>query len=449
MFRYLRSSLRGASWLLFSAPLVVGLGFAAGCLSDNNTPAGDDGTTTGTTGGGTDTTSGGAGTDTTGGAGGSSMGTSGGSPVGAGGMPQTTTGGGSAGAMSTGAGGSGPSGGSVAGRVAAGVRWVGRIDDKTDATKPRFGWGGVGFVADVTGATLNVQVSNEKAIFFQPVVDGKPIERMKALQGMATLAIPLGAAGEHKVELYRETEASQGGVTQLVGLSGATLGAAPTYSGRLIECIGDSLSNAYGALGSEQHPNFCSTTTNGCVYSIDTQSNYQSYVAQLGRDLNADWSIVANSGWGLYRDLANGLQNVMPNVYDEAYYTGGTPPKWDFSVPASLVIINLGGNDTARGPVGTGYQTAFKALVQTVRTKYPNAWIFGMTGSMLSATATTELSGYMKAVFTELNDPKTFYVDVKQQDCTIGTGCEWHPTVKEHTRIASVLEPIIKQKLGW
>ena len=104
-------------------------------------------------------------------------------------------------------------------------------------------------------------------------------------------------------------------------MSGATVAAPPTYSGRLIECIGDSLSNAYGVLGSEQHPNFCSTTTNGCVYSIDTQSNYQSYVAQLGRDLNADWSIVANSGWGLYRDLANGLQNVMPNVYDEAYYT--------------------------------------------------------------------------------------------------------------------------------
>ena len=36
---------------------------------------------------------------------------------------------------------------------------------------------------------------------------------MKALQGMATLAIPLGAAGNHTVELYRETEASQGGVT--------------------------------------------------------------------------------------------------------------------------------------------------------------------------------------------------------------------------------------------
>ena len=53
---------------------------------------------------------------------------------------------------------------------------------------------------------------------------------------------------------------------------------------------------------------------------------------------------------------------------------------------------------------------------------------------MISATATVELSGYMKAVFAELNDPKTFYVDVKQQDCTIGTGCEWHPSVKEHTR---------------
>jgi hypothetical protein len=364
-------------------------------------------------------------------------------------MMTTTGAGGGAGTQSMGTGGASSSGGSTVGRVAAGVRWVGRVDDKTDATKPKFGWGGSGFVASVKGASLTVQLNNTSANYFQPVVDGKPIVRMKSPQGSGMLQIPLGMDGNHTVELYRDTEASQGGVTQLLGFSGATLGPAPTYSGRLIECIGDSLSNSFGELGAEQHPNFCATTVNQCDYSIDTQANYQSYVAITARALNADWSIVANSGWGLYRDLANGLQNVMPNVYDEAYYIGSAAPKWDFGVQASAVIINLGGNDTAKGPVGMGYQTSFKALVQTVRAKYPNAWIFGVTGSMLQTAAVTELSGYMKAVFTELADPKTMYVDVKQQDCTKGTGCLFHPNVAEHTRIAGVLTPILKEKLGW
>jgi len=44
---------------------------------------------------------------------------------------------------------------------------------------------------------------------------------------------------------------------------------------------------------------------------------------------------------------------VLPNIYDEAYYSGGTPPKWDFTkVEASAVVINLGTNDTASGAGG-------------------------------------------------------------------------------------------------
>src|SRR5258708_24643594 len=136
---------------------------------------------------------------------------------------------------------------------------------------------------------------------------------------MPSKQLDLGAAGTHTVEFYRDTEASQGGVSQLISLTGATLQPAPTYSGRLIECIGDSLSNSFGELGNETHPGCVGVNT--CDYTIDTQANYMSYIAISARDLNADWSIFANSGSRLYRDLANGTHNVMPNVDDEASYT--------------------------------------------------------------------------------------------------------------------------------
>jgi hypothetical protein len=360
------------------------------------------------------------------------------------------TGSGGASAGTGGSGGSGAvSGGMVAGRVAAGVRWVGRVDDKTDPTKPKFNWGGSGFVAQVNGTSLTVQISQTGTDLYQPVIDGKPGVRIKGTQGMLNQTLMLGGAGMHTVEFYRDTEASQGGVSQLLALSGGTLMDAPKYSGRLIECIGDSLSNAFGELGTETHPQ-CSNA-NTCPYTQDTQANYTSYIAIAARSLNADWSIVANSGWGLYRDLANGTQNVMPNVYDEAIYTGGSAPKWDFGIQASAVVINLGGNDAATGDPGTPYQDAMVKLIQTVRGKYPDAWIFPVTGSMLNGAGLAEIKKYTLAAIAALaDDKKVFYVDLGQQDgCNNPTGCLWHPNLMEHQRMASVLGPAIKGKLGW
>ena len=276
----------------------------------------------------------------------------------------------------------------MTGNVKGGVRWVGRFDATTE-TAIKFNWGGSGFVANVTatGATIAVTMSNENPTYFQGVLDGKPALRSKAPQGMSSVPLAMNVpAGMHTIEFYRETEAANNGVSTFMGITGGTLGTPPSYSGRLIETIGDSLTNGYGELGTETHPNSCSTTVNGCPYSIDTQSNYKSYASILARGLNADWSILCNSGWGLYRDNQNGLQNVMPNVWDDAYFNYSNPPKWNFSVKANAVIINLGTNDLAKGDPGVGYKEALKKLVTALRAKYgPDTWIFPTTGSMIDA----------------------------------------------------------------
>ena len=44
------------------------------------------------------------------------------------------------------------------GVVAAGVRWVGRVD-ATTPTAPRFGWSGTGFVAQFSGTGLTAALS--------------------------------------------------------------------------------------------------------------------------------------------------------------------------------------------------------------------------------------------------------------------------------------------------
>ena len=63
----------------------------------------------------------------------------------------------------------------VAPVVAAGVRWVGRVD-VTDVSSIKFAWSGAGFVGTFTGPTVSAKLRTEGGgeIYFQPVVDGKP-----------------------------------------------------------------------------------------------------------------------------------------------------------------------------------------------------------------------------------------------------------------------------------
>src|SRR5262245_58956760 len=57
--------------------------------------------------------------------------------------------------------------------VAAGVRWVGRVDATSNPAQPRFAWSGTGFVARFDGTSLTAQLSVSGASqIFKAVVDG-------------------------------------------------------------------------------------------------------------------------------------------------------------------------------------------------------------------------------------------------------------------------------------
>jgi hypothetical protein len=51
-------------------------------------------------------------------------------------------------------------------------------------------------------------------------------------------------------------------------------------------------------------------------------------------------------------------------------------------------------------------------------------------------------------VAATLDDPKVFTVEVSPQDSR-STGCDYHPNVAEDARIAGILAPALKSKLGW
>jgi lysophospholipase L1-like esterase len=253
------------------------------------------------------------------------------------------------------------------------------------------------------------------------------------------------STGDHTVELYRESEGMYGDSVYLGFVDGVVKGA-PAGSGRLIEVIGDSISAGYGNLGVEVHPPWDNT----CTFSLDTQSAYESYAWKIGRALNSEVSIIARSGWGMYRGLGGSTTETLSSVYDNTVGTADTT-RWDFARKADAVLINLGTNDSGKGDPGAPYEDAYVAFLKTIRGHYPDAWIFltmgPMTGDPMLTTMRTHIDNVVATV-TGAGDHKVVSIDIPTQDAT-STGCDYHPNVAEDQKMADVLAPAMKTQLGW
>jgi lysophospholipase L1-like esterase len=347
-------------------------------------------------------------------------------------------------------------GGSSGGTIAGSLRWVGRVD-ATNPNAAKFAWQGAGFVAVVSGATIAVKLRTEgtSTVFFQPVIDGTVGTRFKVDQGSdqtVTLGTGLSVA-DHVVELYRETEGMYG-LSTFLGFTTGTVKGAPAASGRLIEVVGDSISAGYGNLGSEPHPNWVASPA--CHWTAENSSWYATYAAIAGHALNAEVSTIARSGWGMYRDNQNGTSGVLSSVYENALGTDSTSV-WSFAPKASVVVINLGTNDWAKGDPGTPYEKAYVSFIAKVRSHYPDAWIFLTIGSMLGDPELTQVktrfANVIASVTAATGDKKLATFDFGTQntgaDGSVPTGCDWHPNVADHKRMAGILQQQLKDKLGW
>jgi lysophospholipase L1-like esterase len=253
------------------------------------------------------------------------------------------------------------------------------------------------------------------------------------------------AAGDHTVELYRETEGAYGD-TVFTGFVDGTAKGAPQSTGRLIEIVGDSISAGYGNLGNETH----NPDANLCTFSSDTESAYEAYGSVVGRALGAEVSIIARSGWGMLRDFQGNTANVLPSVYGNTLGLAPTP-QWDFARKADVVLVNLGSNDSASGAggdPGTPFEMAYVNFLHTVRGHYPAAWIFLMIGPMLGDPMLTTMRTHLAHVVTAMADSKITTIDIPTQD-TSSTGCDWHPNVAEDQSMATLVTAAIRAKLAW
>lgn len=322
----------------------------------------------------------------------------------------------------------------------SGPRFTGRFDTSTPGAAV-FAWSGSAIALRFTGSAIGVTLSDGGNNRFDVVVDG--VSRLlapKAGKNLYSLASGL-SDGPHSVSIARRTEAFFGETTFHgfdVPESAWLPGDLPT---RRLEVIGDSISAGYGNEGK-----------NPCSFEAATENHSLSYESLAARALSAQLHTEAWSGIGVLRNVDGTTTDTMPKRYARTLPERAAS-SWDFAkFQPHALVVNLGTNDFAGGDPGPAFQAAYASFVAELRGHYPEARIYLAVGSMLDGSAHTKAASYLSAVISaraSAGDADLALLDLGTQLAADDYGCDYHPNLVTHQKMADKLVVALRADLGW
>ncbi len=220
------------------------------------------------------------------------------------------------------------------------------------------------------------------AILLNFYVDGQLQVSRKAgmIRGEVDKVIAKGLSkGLHTFKIERQNEADKGPLFINSVTVNGELGAKPADKDLYIEFIGDSITTAYGNLWPDNRGDVPGSNAPSSSYYQDGTRGY-AYLA--AKELDADYSIVAQQGIGCYVGLHN---HTMTQTYTRTCYQTGKNQTWSFDRVPDVVVINLGTNDMSCGKSdAASIQTGFVNFIKLVQKKNPGAKILWVYGAMIS-----------------------------------------------------------------
>ena len=234
-----------------------------------------------------------------------------------------------------------------------------------------------------------------------------------------------------------------------------------------IEFVGDSVTSAEGAIGATEEEEWISMFF----------SHIHSYPYMVAKEMEAEYRIVSQSGWGTYMSWDNQRKCTIPPYYEqicglvpaEGFAAAGFHEKNDFSAwQPEVICVNLGTNDDGAfhnpaftDPVtgetmklrmeGDEYveedrlkvQEAMRDFLETLRKNNPKAyilWCFGILGDKMGATIRAAIDEYAQAS----GDTRVEYVAIPETTPET-VGARWHPGCLAHRAAADVIVRRIRE----
>ena len=280
-------------------------------------------------------------------------------------------------------------------------------------------WTGSGVELCADGSELSFILTADYSAFEQWIrveVDGYSMIRMPLNKGENRVTVYRGLNPKEKrhVQLFKETQAMPTDPDAMLLLHAVeTDGELYPLPARdlKIEFIGDSLTSGEGLAGAKHLMDWQS-----CVFST-----WLSYTQLVAKELNAQISILAQSGWGTYCSWDHQTACAMPLYYDqicgvlqgERTRKLGAMDPYDFSTfRPDVVYVNLGSNDRSglleyskEGP--EPFARAMMAFLKLLRMRNPDAliiWACGLGTNGLTETAQETMAEYLMETGDERTD---------------------------------------------
>lgn len=230
------------------------------------------------------------------------------------------------------------------------IRLSGRFDPAQEGF-PML-WSAASAEMNVRGASLEVQISctyHEYKPYLSFEVDGLRAQTFAPLPGKHwySVFLHLNPNTVHRIQIIKESQAFENDrAAGCVLLKGRTDGVLEPLAPRKrkIEFIGDSLTSGEGGRGPRSFMEWVPM----CFNASD---NYPRLVAD---QLDAQYQLVSQSGWGVHCGWNNDPHCLLPRIYDQICgpQAGETPEEnwgsgkpYDFSFQPDDIVIALGAND--------------------------------------------------------------------------------------------------------
>ena len=223
-----------------------------------------------------------------------------------------------------------------------------------------------------------------------------------------------------------------------------------------IEFVGDSITCGYGVDDPVKEHHF----------KTSTEDATKTYAFKTAQALNADWSFVSVSGWGIISgytgDAKKNANSVIPRVYDKLGFSWGNTIfginpgniSWNFdSYQPDFVVINLGTNDATytkkKADRLQEYVDSYTDFLKQIRRKNPKAYIIcclGMMGDDLCISMSQAVSKYS----SETGDSKISALRLKPQQMSDSICADWHPSEKTHEKASKqLIDVITKERINY